>query len=110
MRGLLSGGALGFIACGGEQDQAPAPAPEYTRAPSADYAVDRGRKEAPDLRFVEVAAELGIHFVHQTGARGDKWMPETMGSGCALFDHDGDGDLDLLLVNCRGGHGAAAAY
>ena len=108
LRGFLSGGALVFISCGGEQAQAPAPAPEYTRAPSADYAVDRGRKEAPDLRFVEVAAELGIQFVHQTGARGDKWMPETMGSGCALFDYDGDGFLDVFLVNSEGWQGEEA--
>ena len=96
------------LSCGEDEARREAPAPDYTKAPSADYAVGRGRKEAPAVRFVDITAAAGIDFVHENGARGDKWMPETMGSGCALFDHDGDGDLDLLLVNCRGWHGAAA--
>ena len=40
-------------------------------------------------------------MVHTNGAVGDKLLPETMGSGCAFFDYDGDGDQDLLLVNSR---------
>ncbi|MGH7199440.1 MAG: CRTAC1 family protein, partial [Planctomycetaceae bacterium] len=53
----------------------------------------------PEPYFVEVTAEAGIDFVHQTGAFGDKWMPETMGAGVLVFDADGDGRLDLLFVN-----------
>ena len=53
----------------------------------------------PKVRFSDVTDEAGIAFQHETGAFGKKWMPETMGSGCALFDYDNDGDLDLLLVN-----------
>ncbi len=56
---------------------------------------------APPIRFAEGAAGAGIDFVHETGAFGEKWMPETMGSGCVLFDYDGDLDLDLLLLNGR---------
>ncbi|MBI3912261.1 MAG: CRTAC1 family protein [Armatimonadetes bacterium] len=61
------------------------------------------------FRFTEVAAASGIHFVHHTGAFGEYRMPETMGSGCALFDYDGDGHLDALLVNGQdwSGHGRA---
>ena len=55
--------------------------------------------ELPDLHFTDITAESGIDFVHFSGARGDKLMPETMGGGCAFFDYDGDGDSDLLLVN-----------
>ena len=97
------------ISCGEDEARREVPAPDYTKAPSADYAVGRGRKEAPAVRFVDITAAAGSDFVHENGARGDKWMPETMGSGCALFDHDGDGDLDLLLVNCRGWEGAEVA-
>ena len=98
-------GALLWAACGPEEPSAPAPAPEYAKAPAAEYAVGRGRKEAPAVRFVDVTQEAGLEFEHETGARGDKWMPETMGSGCALFDYDGDGWLDVFLVNSEGWRG-----
>src|SRR5437764_8272192 len=51
------------------------------------------------VRFTDVTAAAGIHFVHNSGRAGKKWLPETMGSGCAFFDADGDGWLDILLVN-----------
>ena len=105
---LLLVGALLWAACGPEEPSAPAPTPEYTKAPTADYAVGHGRKEAPAVRFVDVTREAGLEFRHETGARGDKWMPETMGSGCALFDYDGDGWLDVLLVNSEGWQGEKA--
>ncbi len=39
-----------------------------------------------------------LDFVHDTGARGNAFLPETMGSGIALLDIENDGDLDLYLV------------
>ena len=53
----------------------------------------------PALRFEEKAAACGITFTHVNGARGDKWMPETMGGGVAVLDYDGDGKPDLLFVS-----------
>lgn len=53
----------------------------------------------PDAPFRDITTEAGIEFVHESGARGEKLLPETMGGGCAFFDYDGDGDEDLLLVN-----------
>ncbi len=41
----------------------------------------------------------GIRFTHRNGASGKKYLPETMGSGAAFFDADGDGWQDLLLAN-----------
>ena len=70
-------------------------------APAADYATRAGGPQAPKVRFTDVTAAAGIEFAHENGAAGDKWMPETMGSGGALFDYDGDGLLDVFLVNGR---------
>jgi hypothetical protein len=51
------------------------------------------------MRFVDVTDASGLRFTHNTGAYGGKLLPETLGSGCAFLDYDGDGWQDILLVN-----------
>ena len=49
--------------------------------------------------FVLRPDALPAPFVFESGAEGQFWLPEIMAAGVALFDMDGDEDLDLLLVN-----------
>ena len=51
------------------------------------------------FRLVDVTAVSGVDFRHETGATGEKYMTETMGSGVVFFDYDADGDPDLLFIN-----------
>jgi enediyne biosynthesis protein E4 len=51
--------------------------------------------------FVDVTAAAQIRFTHENGAAGRKYLPETMGSGGAFLDADGDGWLDVLLINSK---------
>ena len=57
------------------------------------------QRESSPFRFAEVAGESGVDFVHTSGDSQDKHYPTTNGSGVAIFDHDGDGKLDLYFVN-----------
>lgn len=51
--------------------------------------------------FVDTTTAAGISFRHHNGAFGRKYLPETMGSGGAFLDADGDGWLDILLIDSK---------
>lgn len=51
------------------------------------------------FRLADVTLAAGIDFRHNSGAYGGKLLPETLGSGCAFLDYDGDGWQDIFLVN-----------
>src|SRR6202795_965223 len=64
-------------------------------------APDRGGAAAPisPVTFRDVTQQAGIRFVHNNGAFGKKFLPETIGSGVAFIDYDNDGWPDIFLVN-----------
>ena len=71
--------------------------------------------DRPAVIFTDVPAQAGIHFTHNAGRSGKKYLPETLGSGVAFFDADGDGWPDILFVNGkdftpRGRRTTAALY
>src|SRR5437870_9806456 len=51
------------------------------------------------IEFRDITQAAGIRFVHNTGAFGKKYLPETLGAGCAFIDYDNDGWPDILIVN-----------
>ncbi len=53
----------------------------------------------PGFRLMDVTRAAKIDFRHNSGAFGAKYLPETLGPGCAFLDFDGDGWLDILLAN-----------
>lgn len=67
----------------------------------------RGLAQNSAIHFEDVTRAAGIKFINNSGAFGQKWLPETMGSGVAFLDYDNDGWQDILLVNGTdfAGHG-----
>ncbi len=70
--------------------QAASPQGKKTPGPAAS---------ASRIRFVDVVKSAGLRFRHYSGASPEKYVIETMGSGAAFLDYDGDGWLDIFLVN-----------
>ncbi|MEY2411878.1 MAG: enediyne biosynthesis protein [Acidobacteriaceae bacterium] len=80
-------GGMASIACGAS-----------LRLPVA-FALPAPQPPSLGFQLVDVTASAGIGFRHNSGAYGNKLLPETLGSGCAFFDYDADGWPDILLVN-----------
>lgn len=64
---------------------------------------------AGQVVFTDVTDRAGLDFVHNSGAFGKKYMPETLGAGAVWVDVDNDGWLDILLANSTGWPEQAAA-
>jgi hypothetical protein len=76
---------MAVLACGlagcREAEPVAREVPDYARPA---YVALESRTASTEMRFADITASSGIDFVHETGAFGQKWMPETMGSGGAF--------------------------
>src|SRR5260370_24486858 len=54
---------------------------------------------SPSPTFIDITARSGVRFKHDASHTSQKYLPEAMGGGVAMFDYDGDGRLDLFFVN-----------
>lgn len=102
---LVAGLLVAAAACDRGGTGGPDP-DSYTRGAVSD----ESDTELVIPRLVDVTAAAGLVFQHVNGAVGDKWMPETVGSGGGFLDFDGDGWLDIYLVNGRSWSGQADAH
>jgi enediyne biosynthesis protein E4 len=98
MRSLSAWLAIVAAACAGGMALGPARA-EQREAPPVGLSV----------RFADVTSQAGIRFRHTSGAFGKKYLPETMGAGCAFLDVDGDGWQDVFFVQSRNWPGRAGS-
>jgi hypothetical protein len=67
---------------------------------TAAHVLGRLRATEPPPLFEEVPPSAsGITWVHENAMSDDRYLPETLGPGCAFFDFDNDGWMDIFLVN-----------
>jgi hypothetical protein len=68
-----------------------------------DQSPTEPKEDAPPW-FIDITEDSGLNFVHEVGSRPleSYFLPHLMGSGVAVFDYDGDGKLDLYLIQNGG--------
>lgn len=63
------------------------------------FGVPSAGTASANIVFVDISESAGIQFIHDNAASEEKYLIETMGSGCGWIDYNSDGLLDLYLVN-----------
>jgi hypothetical protein len=51
------------------------------------------------LGFEDATERSGVRFRNAASKTAEKYLPESMGAGLAMFDYNNDGNLDLFFVN-----------
>jgi len=97
--------AATFATSCGADEPAVDESPAYTE--TTTFTTRTTSEATTNIRLTDITSDAGIDFRHATGAFGDKWMPETMGSGVTVFDYDGDDWPDLFFVSGTGWAGHA---
>jgi hypothetical protein len=69
------------------------------RAGGADARASTSDQAPGTVQFVDITAAAGIRFRHTSGWARRFYLAETLGSGCAFLDYNGDGRLDFFFVN-----------
>src|SRR5512140_2517201 len=58
-----------------------------------------GSSLAKNSRYTFISQAACFHFFHNNGAFCKRYLPETLGPGCAFIDYDNDGYPDIVLIN-----------
>ncbi|MCY4636937.1 MAG: CRTAC1 family protein [Acidobacteria bacterium] len=98
-RAAFGAGAIVLAAAAGCGGPAGEESPDTASGPDTPRAETVAAARVVPIVFTDVTADAGIRFTHNTGAFGEKYLPETLGAGALWLDADGDGRQDLLLVN-----------
>jgi enediyne biosynthesis protein E4 len=109
LRTIFYPSLIALLIISGCKRHEPSPLPNVaSRSASPDASTPKGQvkdvkpevdRPVGPIQFTDVTAQAGIHFRHNSGAFGKKYLPETMGSGVCVLDYDNDGWQDILLVN-----------
>ncbi len=83
--------------------QQPTPAPRTGRSYGSGDLPRTPPAAAPQaaspVTFTDITAQTKIDFRHAASPTSQKYLPETMGGGVAMFDYDHDGRMDLYFTN-----------
>ncbi|MEW6754967.1 MAG: FG-GAP-like repeat-containing protein, partial [Candidatus Latescibacterota bacterium] len=90
--------ALLGTGCSRQAPEPPAPSASPA-APAVTSGSTGASGEGAGVQFVRLTEQAGLDFVHTSGSPEQRYILESMAPGGAFFDYDGDGFLDVFLVN-----------